>query len=44
MFGNNRFFAFLIALDHKVQESGGCTNDPLMAFLQFKMAFKMAAE
>jgi len=29
MFGNNRFFAFLSALDHEVQESGGCTSDPL---------------
>jgi len=32
MFGNNRFFAFLSALDHEVQESGGCTSDPLLAF------------
>ena len=44
MFGNNRFFAFLSALDHEVQESSGCTNDPLLAFSQFKMASKMAAE
>ena len=44
MFGNNRFFAFLSALDHEVQESGGCTSDPLLAFSQFKMASKMAAK
>jgi len=44
MFGNNRFFAFLNALDHEVQKSGGCTSDPLLAFSQFKMASKMAAE
>jgi len=44
MFGNNRFFAFLSALDHEVQECGGCTSDPLLAFSQFKMAPKMAAE
>jgi len=44
MFGNSRFFAFLSALDHEIQESGGCTSDPLLAFSQFKMASKMAAE
>ena len=44
MFGNNRFFAFLSALGHEVQESGGCTSDPLLAFSQFKMASKMAAK
>ena len=44
MFGNNRSFAFISALDHKVQESGGCKSDTLLAFSQFKMAAKMAAE
>jgi len=32
MFSNNRFFAFLSALDHEVLESGRCTSDPLLAF------------
>ena len=42
--GNNRFFAFFSALDHKDEESGGCTKFPLLAFAQNKMAAKMAAK
>ena len=44
MFGNNHFFAIFDALDHTDEESSGCKSDPLLAFLQFKMASKMVDE
>ena len=42
MSGYHRLFAFFSTLDPEVQESGGYTSDPLLTFLQFKMASKMA--
>jgi len=37
MFGNNRFFAFLSALDHEIQESGGCTSDRFVSSQMIQM-------
>ena len=41
MSGNNRFSAFFSSLYNVVQESVGCTDFPLLAFSEFKMASNM---
>jgi hypothetical protein len=42
--GYNRFFAFLSALDLTDEKPGGCTNDTLLAFSEFKMATEMTTK